>query len=34
MSTGNHGQHFFSDAGNGATIAFFWFPDAPKAAAR
>ncbi len=29
---GNHGQHFFFDAGNGATIAFFWFPNAPKAA--
>jgi len=26
------GQHFFFDCGNGATIAFFWFPDAPPAA--
>jgi catechol 2,3-dioxygenase-like lactoylglutathione lyase family enzyme len=25
------GQHFFFDCGNGASIAFFWFPDAPKA---
>ncbi|MEB3063886.1 VOC family protein [[Mycobacterium] zoologicum] len=23
------GQHFFFDAGNGACVAFFWFPDAP-----
>jgi catechol 2,3-dioxygenase-like lactoylglutathione lyase family enzyme len=29
---GGSGQHFFFDAGNGATIAFFWFPDAPEAA--
>jgi catechol 2,3-dioxygenase-like lactoylglutathione lyase family enzyme len=29
---GGRGQHFFFDAGNGATIAFFWFPDAPEAA--
>jgi len=29
---GGRGQHFFFDAGNGATIAFFWFPDAPTAA--
>ncbi len=28
----NHGQHFFFDAGNGTTVAFFWFPDAPEAA--
>lgn len=25
------GQHFFFDAGNGASIAFFWFPGAPEA---
>lgn len=28
---GGKGQHFFFDAGGGATIAFFWFPDAPAA---
>jgi catechol 2,3-dioxygenase-like lactoylglutathione lyase family enzyme len=26
------GQHFFFDCGNGDTIAFFWFPNAPEAA--
>lgn len=26
------GQHFFFDSGAGSTIAFFWFPDAPKVA--
>ncbi len=26
------GQHFFFDCGNDATIAFFWFKDAPPAA--
>lgn len=26
------GQHFFFDCGNGATIAFFWFKDAPPSA--
>jgi len=26
------GQHFFFDIGNGDTLAFFWFPDAPPAA--
>ena len=26
------GQHFFFDIGNGASIAFFWFPDAAPAA--
>ncbi len=26
------GQHFFFDCGRGGTIAFFWFPNAPKAA--
>lgn len=26
------GQHFFFDSGNGSTIAFFWFPDAPPVA--
>ncbi|MBW2698811.1 MAG: VOC family protein [Deltaproteobacteria bacterium] len=29
---GGHGQHFFFDIGQGASIAFFWFPDAPEAA--
>jgi catechol 2,3-dioxygenase-like lactoylglutathione lyase family enzyme len=24
------GQHFFFDIGNGASLAFFWFPDAPE----
>lgn len=28
----NMGQHFFFDCGNGDSLAFFWFPDAPKAA--
>lgn len=26
------GQHFFFDCGDGACIAFFWFPNAPAAA--
>lgn len=26
------GQHFFFDCGNEATVAFFWFPNAPEAA--
>ena len=26
------GQHFFFDIGNGDSLAFFWFPDGPKAA--
>jgi len=26
------GQHFFFDCGGGGSIAFFWFPNAPKAA--
>jgi catechol 2,3-dioxygenase-like lactoylglutathione lyase family enzyme len=26
------GQHFFFDIGNGDSLAFFWFPDAPDAA--
>jgi catechol 2,3-dioxygenase-like lactoylglutathione lyase family enzyme len=26
------GQHFFFDCGLGSTVAFFWFPNAPKAA--
>lgn len=26
------GQHFFFDCGNGDSVAFFWFPDAPEAA--
>ncbi|MEU6744896.1 VOC family protein [Actinomadura nitritigenes] len=25
------GQHFFFDAGNGNSLAFFWFPDSPEA---
>src|ERR1700679_1556557 len=25
------GQHFFFDIGNGDSLAFFWFADAPKA---
>lgn len=29
---GGGGQHFFFDIGNGDSLAFFWFPDAPKAA--
>ncbi|HEY1709121.1 MAG TPA: VOC family protein [Rhizomicrobium sp.] len=32
IGLGNHGQHFFFDCGGGATVAFFWFPDAPPAA--
>lgn len=27
----NMGQHFFFDAGNNTSIAFFWFPNAPEA---
>lgn len=26
------GQHFFLDGGNGASVAYFWFPNAPPAA--
>ena len=26
---GDMGQHFFFDIGNGDSLAFFWFPDAP-----
>ncbi|HEX6425159.1 MAG TPA: VOC family protein [Acidimicrobiales bacterium] len=26
------GQHFFFDCGGGASLAFFWFPDAPEPA--
>ena len=26
------GQHFFFDIGNGDSLAFFWFPDAPQQA--
>ena len=29
---GGAGQHFFFDIGNGDSLAFFWFPDAPAAA--
>lgn len=25
------GQHFFFDAGGGASVAFFWYPQAPEA---
>ena len=28
------GQHFFFDVGRGASLAFFWFPRAPRRAAR
>jgi catechol 2,3-dioxygenase-like lactoylglutathione lyase family enzyme len=28
---GGKGQHFFFDIGNGDSLAFFWFPDAPAA---
>lgn len=28
---GGHGQHFFFDIGNGDSLAFFWFPNAPEA---
>jgi catechol 2,3-dioxygenase-like lactoylglutathione lyase family enzyme len=28
---GDKGQHFFFDIGNGDSLAFFWFPDAPPA---
>lgn len=27
----DQGQHFFLDGGNGAALAYFWFPNAPKA---
>ena len=29
---GGMGQHFFFDVGNGDSLAFFWFPNAPEAA--
>src|SRR3954454_12787987 len=29
---GHQGQHFFFDIGNGASLAFFWFPNAAPAA--
>jgi catechol 2,3-dioxygenase-like lactoylglutathione lyase family enzyme len=29
---GGSGQHFFFDIGNGDSLAFFWFPQAPGAA--
>jgi catechol 2,3-dioxygenase-like lactoylglutathione lyase family enzyme len=28
---GGMGQHFFFDIGNGDSLAFFWFPEAPDA---
>lgn len=27
---GGKGQHFFFDAGAGASVAFFWYPEAPE----
>src|SRR5215469_13859608 len=27
---GGMGQHFFFDIGNGDSLAFFWFPNAPE----
>jgi catechol 2,3-dioxygenase-like lactoylglutathione lyase family enzyme len=30
ISLPNGGQHFFFDIGNGDSLAFFWFPDAPE----
>lgn len=27
---GGRGQHFFFDIGRGASLAFFWFPEAPE----
>jgi catechol 2,3-dioxygenase-like lactoylglutathione lyase family enzyme len=29
---GGMGQHFFFDIGNGDSLAFFWFPNAPETA--
>ena len=29
---GGRGQHFFFDIGNGDSLAFFWFPNAPTKA--
>lgn len=29
---GGMGQHFFFDAGNGASMAFFWFPESEEVA--
>jgi len=31
IDIGNGGQHFFFDVGKGAQLAYFWFPEAPKA---
>jgi len=31
LELANGGQHFFFDAGGGASVAFFWFPGAPEA---
>jgi catechol 2,3-dioxygenase-like lactoylglutathione lyase family enzyme len=31
VNLGSGGQHFFFDIGNGDSLAFFWFPDAPPA---
>lgn len=30
---GGRGQHFFFDIGRGASLAFFWFPEAPESIA-
>ncbi|WP_411288784.1 VOC family protein [Phenylobacterium sp.] len=32
VSLPDGGQHFFFDCGGGASVAFFWWPDAPAAA--
>lgn len=32
MKMPGDGKHFFFDIGNGGTLAFFWFPNAPEAA--
>ena len=31
LSIPGGGQHFFFDAGNATSVAFFWFPNAPEA---
>ena len=30
VDLGGYGQHFFFDVGRGASLAFFWFPNAPE----
>mmetsp|Transcript_104343 Transcript_104343/g.294913 ORF Transcript_104343/g.294913 Transcript_104343/m.294913 type:complete len:645 (-) Transcript_104343:32-1966(-) len=32
MALPDGGQHFFFDAGNGSSLAYFWYPQAPRAA--